>query len=184
MMVNFIIVLVIMALAAWLGNLLLAVQAGASQTRARIRSTRASIARLEKGLKKLGLEEESLLKEIETEGNDILEVRRRHGETQLRLADVQAKRRPRMLILSDRRNAGDKDWIVTVANPQIAEIDGLHPLAKEWQRGRDYLVWAPSEREAGERAQRRFSARPGFAIRSVSPAKDDIFGYRASGAAA
>lgn len=175
MMINFMIVLVIMALAAWLGNLLLAVEAAAAQTRARVRSAKEGVARLENALKKLHKEEEGLIGEIDETGRGMLEVRRRQAETQQRLAEAQAKRRPRLLILTDRRNPGDKEWIVIVANPQIAEIDASHPLASEWQRGREYLVWAEGEKQAVERVERRFSARPGFSVRSVSLVKEDLY---------
>lgn len=175
MMINFVIVLAIMALAAWLGNLLMAVEAAVAHTRARIRSAKDSVARLEGVLKRLKREEEGILKEIEETGNAMFEVRSRHADAQQRLADAQAKRRPRLLILTDRRNASDKEWIVVVANPQIMEIDASHPLATEWQHGREYLVWAESEREAAGRVQRRFSARPGFSVRSVAAVTEDLY---------
>lgn len=175
MMVNFVLVLAIMALAAWLGNLLISVEAALGQTRLRVRSAKESVAKLEGTIKRLQKEEEAVLKEIEEIGNDILTVRRKQSETQHKLGEAQARRRPRLLILTDRRNANDKEWLVTVVNPQIMEIDASHPLATEWQRGREYLVWAESDREAHERVNRRFSARPGFSVKSVQPAKDDLY---------
>ena len=83
--------------------------------------------------------------------------------------------RNRLLVLHGRRSPGDKEWIVTMVNPTLLKIDPPHPLAQEWASGRDYLVFARTEHEARDRAMRRFSTRPGAAIRSVAPAAHDLF---------
>lgn len=176
MMINFLIVLAIVALAAWLGNLLLAVEAAVSQARARVRSVRDSAGRLEGTIVRLKREEENINKEIAEINENLSAQRRKQAEVQQALAEATQKRRPRLLILSDRRNANDKEWLVVVVNSQIAEIDGQHPLAQEWRNGREYLVCAESERDATERATRRFSAKPGFTVRSVQPIKENLFG--------
>ncbi|MGQ9371743.1 hypothetical protein [Azospirillum sp. A39] len=175
MMVNFLIVLIIVAVAAWLGNVLLAVEAATGQVRARVRNTREAVAKIENAIRRLQKDEETLVREIEELGVEIVNARRRQAEVQARLADAQSQRRPRLLILTDRRNPSDKEWLVTVANAQIREVDAHHPLAQEWAMGREYLVWAESEREAGERARRRFDARPGYAVKSVAPVKEDLY---------
>lgn len=176
MMINFLIVLAIVALAAWLGNLLLAVEAAVSQAQARARSVKNSAGHLEGTIARLKREEETINKEIAEIGEKLTVLRRKQAEVQQALAEAtQRKQRPRLLILSDRRNPNDKDWLVVVVNSQIAEIDASHPLAQEWRNGREYLVSAESERDAIERATRRFSAKPGFTVRSVQPAKENLF---------
>lgn len=183
-MINFLIVLAIVALAAWLGNLLLAVEAAVSQAQARARSVKNSVGRLEGTIVRLKREEENFNKEITEIVEKLTVQRRKQAEVQQALADAtQLKQRPRLLILSDRRNPNDKDWLVVVVNSQIAEIDASHPLAQDWRNGREYLVWAESERDAIERATRRFSAKPGFTVRSVQPMKDPSAGIARPAAA-
>lgn len=174
-MINFLIILVIIALAAWLGNVLLSVEATVAASRTRVRGAKESIGKIEATLAKLQREEEKITKEIDEITNALIDSRRRQADVQQKLAEAQAQRRPRLLILSDRRNNGDKEWLVTVVNTQIREVDANHPLAAEWAAGRDYLVWAESDRDAAERAQRRFNARPGYSVKSVGPVKDELY---------
>lgn len=174
-MINFLIILVIIALAAWLGNVLLSVEATVAASRTRVRGAKESIGKIEATMAKLQREEEKINKEIDEITNSLIDSRRKQSEVQVKLAEAQAQRRPRLLILSDRRNNGDKEWLVTVVNTQIREVDANHPLAAEWAAGRDYLVWAESDRDAAERAQRRFSARPGYSIKSVGPVRDELY---------
>lgn len=182
MMMNFLIIVVIIALAAWLGNVLIAMEHMLAQSRARVRGVRDTVGRLEITLARLQGEEEAILKEIEKTGDEIADLRQRQVEVQQKLVEAQSRRRPRLLILSDRRNPGDREWLVTVTNPQIREVEAGHPLAQEWLVGRDYLVWADGEREAATRALRRFSARPGYTVKKVAPLKEDLFGSaRAAG---
>lgn len=175
MMLNFIIILAIIAIGAWLSNILLVVEARVSQTRGRVRSARGTVDKLDHTIKRLHRDEEKLHEEIETLMRETLELRKDQTEVQNRLAAAQSRRRPQILILTDRRNPNDKEWLVTVVNPQIGEIDAAHPLAVEWARGREYLVWAESERDASERANRRFSARPGYQVKSVVAVKTDLY---------
>lgn len=175
MMVNALIIVVIVALAAWLGNVLMSVEAVLGQSRARVRATKDSISKLESTMRRLQREEENLTKEIEELNDGIGTARRKQNEVQQKLTEAQSRRRPRLLILSDRRNANDKEWLVTVSNGQIGEVDAHHPLAVEWARGREYLVWAESDREAAERAMRRFNARPGYAVKSVAAIKEELY---------
>ncbi|HYG91556.1 MAG TPA: hypothetical protein VD978_35490 [Azospirillum sp.] len=184
MTLNFLIILVIIALAAWLSNVLLSVEATVGQARTRVKAARESISKLEATIKRLQRDQETVTKETEDLLNDMIVLRRKQAEVQQRLSEEQAKRRPRLLILSDRRNPGDKEWLVTVVNTQIGEVDAGHPLAAEWARGREYLVWAETDRDASERALRRFSARPGYSIRSVAPVKDDLYPSSRPGAKA
>jgi cell division protein FtsB len=172
-MINFHIILVIIALAAWLGNVLLSVEATVAASRTRVKGAKDSIGKIEATLSKLQREEEKLSREIDEITEGMIESRRKQAEVQQRLAEAQAQRRPRLLILSDRRNNGDKEWLVTVVNTQIREVDANHPLAADWAVGRDYLVWAESDRDAAERAQRRFNARPGYSIKSVAPVRPE-----------
>lgn len=175
MTLNFLIILVIIALAAWLGNVLMALEAVVGQSRTRVKAARESIAKLESAIKRLQRDEEAANKETDGLLNDMMALRRKQVEVQQKLAEEQGKRRPRLLILTDRRNPGDREWLVTVANTQIGEVDSSHPLAGEWARGRDYLVWAETDRDAQDRALRRFSARPGYTVRAVHPVKEDLY---------
>ncbi len=184
MMVNFIIILAIIAIGAWLGNVLLSVEARVSQTRNRVRGTRDKLDKLDGNIRRLHREEEKLHTEIEELMRETVELRKNQAEAQRRLSEAQAKRRPQILILTDRRNPADKEWLVTVVNQQIGEIDAAHPLAVEWARGRAYLVWAESEREASQRANRRFSTRPGYQVKSVVAVKDDLYSGTATRSAA
>ncbi|KAA0684709.1 hypothetical protein [Azospirillum brasilense] len=175
MMINFLIILGIIAIGAWLGNVLLAVDSQVAQSRSRMRAAKDTIGKLEATIRRLQHEEEHIVKEIEECMADTVEARRKQSDIQRRLSEAQTKQRPQLLILTDRRNPNDREWLVTVVNTQIGEIDALHPLAVEWARGRDYLVWAESDREAGERAIRRFSARPGYQIKQIKPLTKDIY---------
>ena len=175
MMINFIIVLAIVAIGAWLGNILMSVEQRVSQARQRVRGVRNNLDKLDATIHRLHREEENLHAEIEELTRDMVELRKKQVEVQQRLTEAQSKRRPQILILTDRRNPGDKEWLGTVENQQIGEIDAAHPLAVDWARGREYLVWAESDREAAERASRRFSARPGYQVRSVVPVKEDLY---------
>jgi len=184
MMINFIIILAIIAIGAWLGNVLLSVEARVSQTRNRVRGTRDKLDKLDGNIRRLHREEEKLHAEIEELMRETVELRKNQADVQRRLSEAQSRSRPQILILTDRRNPGDKEWLVTVVNQQIGEIDAAHPLAVEWARGRTYLVWADSDREAAERANRRFSARPGYQVKSVAAAKDDLYSGGAARSAA
>lgn len=174
-MLNFIIVLAIIAIGAWLSNILLVVESRVSQTRNRVRGARGTVDKLDHAIKRLHRDEEKLHEEIETLTRETVELRKDQVEVQNRLAAAQSRRRPQVLVLSDRRNPNDKEWLVTVVNPQIGEIDASHPLASEWTRGREYLVWAETERDATERANRRFSAKPGYQVKSVAAVKTDLY---------
>lgn len=175
MMINFIIVLAIVAIGAWLGNILMNVEQRVSQARQRVRGVRNNLDKLDANIHRLHREEENLHAEIEELTQEMVELRKKQVEVQQRLTEAQSKRRPQILILTDRRNPGDKEWLVTVVNQQIGEIDAAHPLAIDWARGRQYLVWAESDRDAAERANRRFSARPGYQVRSVAAVKEDLY---------
>jgi hypothetical protein len=184
MMVNLIVLLGIIAIGAWLGNVLLSAEAIASQARTRVRAAQDSVAKLEAAIKRFHREEEKLNREIDEIAEECATLRLKQAGTQQRLAEAKARQRPQILILSDRRNAGDKEWLVTVVNSQIGEIDAAHPMAAEWARGRDYLVWAETERDAAERTNRRFSARPGYQIKAVVPVKEDLYAPRTTRPAA
>ncbi len=175
MTLNFLIILVIIALAAWLGNVLLALESVVGQSRTRVKAAREAISKLEATIKRHQREEDAANKETDGVLNDMMALRKKQADVQQKLSEEQGKRRPRLLILSDRRNSGDKEWLVTIANTQIGEVDGSHPLAGEWARGREYLVWAETDRDAAERALRRFSARPGYSVRGVAPVKEDLY---------
>lgn len=174
-MLNFLLIVLIIAVAAWLSNGMLNLERALSAARAKVKASRDSVTRLEDALQRQRHEIEKLQKEIDEIDAEEAGCRTKLQDAQRRLQEVQSKTRARLLILSDRRDAGDKEWIVTVANPQIGEIDASHPLKLEWSRGREYLVWASGEREASERTLRRFSARPGFVVRSVAPAPETIY---------
>lgn len=175
MMINFLLIVLIIAVAAWLSNGLLNLERALTMARAKVKASNDSVARLEDGLKRLRFETDKITEELEMLGQEEETAKNRLSDAQRRLAEIQAVVRQRLLIISDRRDSSDKEWIVTVANPQIGEIDASHPYGQEWARGREFLVWASGEREASERTLRRFSARPGFIVRSVVPAPDNLY---------
>lgn len=175
MMINFLLIVLIIAVAAWLSNGMLNLERALTQARAKVRASHDSVARLEDGLKRLRHEADKVTEEMELLNQEEETAKNRLAEAQRRMTELQAVVRQRLLILSDRRDSSDKEWIVTVANPQIGEIDASHPYGQEWARGREYLVWASGEREASERTMRRFSARPGFVVRSVVQAPENLY---------
>lgn len=174
-MINFLIIVLIIAVAAYLSNALMGLDRAISAVKARIRASNDTVARLEEGLVKINGDCAKITKEVEDIDKEEVQLRGKLQESQRKLLDMQSRTRQQLLILSDRREAGDKEWIVTVTNQQIGEIDASHPYAQEWMRGREYLVWATGDREAAERTMRRFSARPGFQVRGVVPAGDDVY---------
>lgn len=175
MMVNFLLIVLIIAVAAWISNALLGLEQALSAARARVKASNDTVSKLEDALGRVRHEEEKIIAEMTEMEKEEATAKIRQTEAQRKLSEAQAKKRQKLLIISDRRDAGDKEWIVVVANPQIGEIDGSHPYAQDWSRGREYLVWASGEREASERTLRRFSARPGFVIRSVTPANESVY---------
>jgi chromosome segregation ATPase len=172
---SFLLILAILALVAWLGNQSMTLSEKVREARTRTRAVRDQVERLEAAIERIHKESTEVDKEIAAIGDELVSLRQAHEESQRRLTIAAAKIRRRLLILSDRRVPGDHEWVVTVTNLRIGEIDGTNSLADEWTRGRDYLVWAETDKDASERALRRFSARPGFVIKSVEPVKEDLY---------
>lgn len=109
MMINFLIILGIIAIGAWLGNVLLAVDAQVAQSRSRMRAAKDSTSKLEATIRRLQREEENLVTEIDECMADTVEARRKQSDIQRRLSEAQTKQRPQLLILTDRRNPNDKE---------------------------------------------------------------------------
>ena len=65
MMINFLIILGIIAIGAWLGNVLLSVEQRVSQARQRVRGVRNTLDKLDATIHRLHREEENLHGEIE-----------------------------------------------------------------------------------------------------------------------
>lgn len=175
MSVNFLLILAILALLSWGANHFMALASGIREVQARVRSARDQIERYEHAIERLRHEADSLEKDILKEGEALVELRQSHQEAQQQLSVAAAKRRRRLLIISDRRTSSDHEWLVVITNPRFAEIDASNPLAEEWTKGREYLVWAENEKEAAERTLRRFSARPGYSVKSVDPVHEDFY---------
>lgn len=166
---------IVLALTAWLGGLL--AQLKREMTKARRRGAAAR----EKE-RKLAATIDAMLEEEGTVGQQIIDQERANATLQKRLdacrAELKARQaagRPRLLVMHPRRHPGDKDWILTLANPTLQRGDGSQPLAHEWASGREYLVFARTEQEARERAMRRFGSRPGTVIKTAVAAPPDIF---------
>lgn len=181
MLLNFLIFIIIVALAAVLGNLLLSAETTLSQARARVRSVNNAVAKLEGDIRRHQRDEHDLNAEIAKLGEQVTALVQRQEEVQRQLAGASLARRPRLLVLNDRRSPNDKDWLVVLANVQIGEIEASNPLAQVWREGRPCLVWAESERDATDRALRRFSGRPGFEVRSVKALPADLLRQSARG---
>jgi hypothetical protein len=182
-MINLLIILIIIAAVSLLGNILMTIQARMTSARARVRGAKDNSARLHARLQRGKRDGENVAKEMEEQARSIAALRQTLQDAQARLAEAQSRRRPQLLIFSDRRTGLDKEWLVTVVNTQIGDVEASHPLAAEWAQGREYLVWAETDRDAHDRVQRRFGARPGYSVKSVVAVKEDLLSPRPAVAA-
>lgn len=174
-MIDFLVVLMIVAIGAWLVNMFHVLQ---RQIRVQYRKgkvVRDKIWRVEGVLIRLRKEEQALQKEIDGINKEMLALHSRMPEVRQRLSLEQARHRAMLLILSERRNAGDHEWIVSISNTRIASADVTSPLSVAWNQGRDYLIWAENERAAVERIERRFPAMLGYQVRSIIQIKDEQY---------
>ncbi|MBI1208553.1 MAG: hypothetical protein GC191_14875 [Azospirillum sp.] len=175
MIVDLFILVIVLGLVSWLVNKITEIEVATREARRRVRIAKVSENRLHATLDKLKDDEARLNKEIEELSQAGDELRQTQMNAKAALEAAKATRRPRFLILHERRNSGDREWVVTLTNATIAEVDASHPLGKEWLDGRDFLVFARTDEDAAQRAIRRFSARPGFAVKAVAPLPPGIF---------
>lgn len=169
MTITLVFVLVLIALLAWVANLGTALAGEIREARARVRGIRDRVSELEEEVSRRRRRLDEIKAETAREGEALPEVRRVNTEARRRLTEVLSLNRTRLFVLSDRRERGDKEWIVVVQNPLISEIDQGNPVSAEWLRGRAHLVWAEDSQTAAERVVRRLSARPGYTVKSVEP---------------
>lgn len=178
MAANVLLILAIVALGAVLANQGMALSMAVKEAHARTKAVREQSERLQQAIENFKKECDHIEKEMAETGAGMGALRQSHDEARVRLTDAAGRTRRRLMILSDRRGPHDLEWIVTVTNTRIGEVDSSNPLAAEWAKGRLYLVWAESDRDAGERAARRFSARPGYAVKSVEQVTENLYPAR------
>ena len=169
------VILIAMLLATWLFSLVVQFRREVMTVRRRGKAAIEKELRLKQMIDAMETEEKALEQRIENQlhTNDTLE--KTLTNTQVEAANRQAAGRNRLLLLGSRRVAGEKDWIVTLTNPTLLKLEPPPPLAQEWANGRDYLVFAKSETEAREKAQRKFSIKPGTVVKSAVPAPPDLY---------
>ena len=174
-MTTLLIMVIVVSLSAWLISLVAQFKREVSAARRRGFNALEKERRLNQMIEAMQAEEVTLRQRIDEQRRANTEFEKTVETTRAEAATRLAAGRNRLLVLHGRRSPGDKEWIVTMVNPTLLKIDPPHPLAQEWASGRDYLVFARTEHEARDRAMRRFSTRPGAAIRSVAPAAHDLF---------
>jgi len=160
---------VVLGLVVWLISRLMEVEAAASRVRRRVRQAKANHVRLKDQIGRFGDDRQRLEQELKELERQSAELKQEHAGAKQALEQALALKRPRLVVLSDRRNNGDKAFVVTLALPTLAELDRSHPHLKEWLDGRPYLVFAKTSTDAHDRALRRFSAKPGVVVKSVVP---------------
>jgi hypothetical protein len=168
--------IVVLALCSWLGSLLIQIERDMTMARRRVRAVQERELKVVHLIDRMkheiaGREQEARELEQTTSGL--------RGQTE-QLREAESARNGhnpnRLLVLNTRRHDGDRDWVVTLANPTLARIDPNLPLVQEWAQGRPYLVFAKDEHDAKERTLRRFSTRSGMVVRAVAPLPAGIFG--------
>ena len=174
-MTTLLIMVIIVVLGTWLISLVAQFRRAVLAARRRGLSAQEKERRLTQMIEAMQAEEQVLYKRIEDQRNANAVTEKTLETTRIEAARRLAAGRNRLLVLHGRRSPGDKEWIVTVVNPTLLKQDPPHPLAQEWATGRDYLVFARTDHEARDRALRRFSTRPGTAIKAVVPAREDLF---------
>lgn len=164
---------ILLVLGAWLGHQAMGIDAALSGVRARIRSIKNTENRIKARLEKLDDEEKRVKEENEGLVKAVEEAKQERAIAEKALAEVEASRRQRLFVLSQRRVAGDTDWVVRLVNDQAAAA--ASPISDEWHHGREYLVWAKTQEDAMKLAVRRFTGR-GSGIRAVSAEPGNLFG--------
>jgi len=163
-----------MVLIAWLCGLVAQLRREVSKARDRGRAAQEKERKLGLLIGNMLAEEKALAKQIldqeSAASNQQREVEAIRAELEVHLAGGHN----RLLILSVRRAPTDREWIVTLVNQNYIRNEPTMPLAQEWAEGRDYLVFAKTDHDARERALRRFSNRPGFAVKAVVAAPPDL----------
>ncbi len=173
MIVDMVAFVVVVALASFLGHRLMEIDGALVEARGRIRSVVNSEKRLAGKLDGMKDQEKSLGNEITQLREAIEELREAYSAAQREAEQARALSRPRLLVLSERKTPGDVAWVVTLTQDKPFGED--HPLAAEWNEGRQFLVFAKSEQDARQRAVRRFSNRPRYSLQSISAVKAGIF---------
>lgn len=174
-MSTMLVMLIVLVLTAWLGSLIVLLEREVTKARRRGVAAKEKERKLAAAIEHMLAEERALSQGIADQEHANTDIQRRVDVAKSEVKTQENGRRARLLVLHARRHPGDKDWIVTLANPTVARVDPGNPLAQEWNAGRDYLVFARSEHEARERAMRRFSSRPGMVIKASAPAPSDLY---------
>jgi hypothetical protein len=172
---NLLVLVIVLVLTAWLGSLLIQFEREVAAARRRTRTAWDKVEKLETLIAQLQTEEASLTEQLAHQSTTISGLQHQVSAIQTELAALRATGGNRLLVLSSRRNPGDRDWIVTLSNPAATNDGTARTLAKEWLVGREYLVFAKSDPEARERALRRFASRPAMIVKACHPAPATTF---------
>lgn len=164
----------VLALAVWLASLVAHTTREIRLARRRAQIARDKERRLRELLTRLQEEEEALIRDIRDMEEGITGLQRSLETAQHDLRQLEAKGRPRLLVLGGRRRPEDQDWMALLTNAGYSRGDPPHPLADEWRDGRRYLVWGKDEEDVRERIQRRFAARPSTVIRRLEPIPPEL----------
>ena len=174
-MTTMLMLVIVLVLTAWLGSLVVQLEREVTKARRRGVAARDKESKLGVMIENMLVEEKTLTQQIVDQEHTNADLQKRVDMVRAELKAREAGGRPRLLVLHPRRHPGDKDWIVTLANPNVLRVDSAQPLAQEWATGRDYLVFARTEHDARDRALRRFSSRPGMVVKASAAAPPNIF---------
>jgi hypothetical protein len=173
--VSILLVLVIaLILTAWFGGLAFQFLREIAKARWRCRTASERERKILAMIKNMLDEEKSLYQQIKEQTEANLKLQNEVNALRSNLMKQQTINNKRLLVINGRRQVGDKDWIVTLANPTPLRPDSHPTVIQEWARGRDYLLWARTEGEARERALRRFHTRPGTILKGIIAAPPDL----------
>jgi len=164
--------LAVIGTAGWLGLRAVMLFRVVTAAIARVQTLAQSEVRLRKGLEALRRQEEPVLAELNAARTAVEEQQKIYQKAERTLVEARLKSRRRLIVAGERRQALDRDWIVTVTNPLLGAAKSGHPLAEEWRTGRQYLVWAPTAEEAGSRLLRRLRPRRGGGETVVAAVED------------
>ncbi len=173
-MTNLVILIIILVLTGWLGGLVIQFGKEVTSARRRYRSATDKERKLQ-GMIEAMLAEEQALTVANAENESANAALQAEIEaTRTGVSKRMATGGKRLLVMTARRQPGDREWLITLANPTHARNEPQPALVQEWTAGREYLVYARTEMEAQERALRRYNTRSGIVIKSIVAAPADL----------
>ncbi len=161
-------------LTAWFGGLAFQFLREIAKARWRCRTASEREQKLLMMIENMLEEEKAITKQNEEQTDANTKIQNDLNGLRAELLRHQTSSNKRLWLINNRRQLGEKDWIVTLVNPTPPRPDSHPVVSQEWARGRDYLVWARTEGEARERALRRFHTRPGTVVKATAAAPPDL----------